>query len=60
MNVLDLFSGCGGISLGFKLAGFNISGGIDIDPDSVKTFRKTFQNQKLFVKAYWNIVTKKF
>jgi DNA (cytosine-5)-methyltransferase 1 len=46
MNVLDLFSGCGGISLGFKLAGFNISGGIDIDPDSIKTFQKNFPKSK--------------
>ena len=42
MNVLDLFSGCGGISSGFKLAGFNISGGVDIDPDSIRTFQKNF------------------
>jgi DNA (cytosine-5)-methyltransferase 1 len=46
MNVLDLFSGCGGISLGFKLAGFNISGGIDIDPDSIKTFQRNFPKSK--------------
>ena len=46
MNVLDLFSGCGGISLGFKLAGFNISGGIDIDLDSIKTFQKNFPKSK--------------
>jgi DNA (cytosine-5)-methyltransferase 1 len=46
MNVLDLFSGCGGISLGFKLAGFKIKGGVDIDPDSVKTFQKNFLKSK--------------
>lgn len=46
MNVLDLFSGCGGISLGFKLAGYNIGGGVDIDPDSIKTFQKNFPKSK--------------
>ena len=46
MNVLDLFSGCGGISFGFKLAGFKIKGGIDIDPDSIKTFQKNFPKSK--------------
>jgi len=46
MNVLDLFSGCGGISSGFELAGFNISGGIDIDPDSIKTFQRNFPKSK--------------
>ena len=30
-RVLDLFAGCGGISLGFKAAGFNIVGAIEID-----------------------------
>ena len=46
MNVLDLFSGCGGISLGFKLAGFKIKGGVDIDPNSVKAFQKNFLKSK--------------
>ena len=45
MNVLDLFCGCG-ISLGFKLSGFNIIGGVDIDPDSIKTFQKNFPESK--------------
>ncbi len=42
MNVLDLFCGCGGISLGFKLSGFNIIGGVDNDPDSIKTSFPSF------------------
>lgn len=46
LNVLDLFCGCGGISLGFKLAGFNIAGGIDFNSDSVKTFQHNFPKSK--------------
>ena len=46
MNVLDLFSGCGGLSSGFKLAGFNITGGIDIDHDCTKTFQMNFPKSK--------------
>lgn len=42
MNVLDLFSGCGGISDGFRQNKFRIVGGIDFDKDSVKTFRENF------------------
>ncbi len=42
MNVLDLFCGSGGISEGFKLAGFKIVGGVDFDPDSIKTFAHNF------------------
>ena len=46
MNVLDLFCGCGGLSEGFSLARFNISGGVDIDFDSIQTFKKNFQFAK--------------
>ena len=46
MNLLDLFCGCGGISLGFKLAGYSVIGGVDVDPDSVKTFQKNFPKSK--------------
>ena len=44
LNVLDLFCGCGGLSYGFHLAGYNIVGGIDIDKDAVNTFNKNFEN----------------
>lgn len=35
--VIDLFSGCGGLSLGFQAAGFKIGRGIDILEDAVNT-----------------------
>lgn len=38
-NVLDLFCGCGGLSLGFELAGFNVLLGIDNWEDALVTFR---------------------
>ncbi len=44
MKVLDLFSGCGGLSLGFEQAGFEIYGGIDNNPDAVNTFQINFPN----------------
>ena len=37
LNVIDLFSGCGGLSLGFKMAGYSIKGMIDFDEDSLQT-----------------------
>lgn len=43
VNVLDLFSGSGGISAGFAQAGFKIVGGIDFDSDSIKTFQRNFR-----------------
>lgn len=43
-NVLDLFCGAGGLSLGFKLAGFNIIGGIDFEKDAISTHEQNFKN----------------
>lgn len=45
-NVLDLFCGCGGLSLGFERAGFNIVLGIDIWNDALKTFKANHRNAK--------------
>lgn len=45
-KVIDLFCGCGGLSKGFELAGFEISGGVDFNQDAIKTFKKNFKNAK--------------
>lgn len=41
-NVLDLFCGAGGLSLGFQNAGFNIFGGVEFDSEVMKTHEKNF------------------
>lgn len=38
-NVIDLFCGCGGFSLGFERAGFHVILGIDVWKDALDTFR---------------------
>lgn len=43
-NVADIFSGCGGMTLGFLKAGFNPVFGVEIDPDAAATFRDNFED----------------
>lgn len=39
-RLLDLFCGCGGMSLGFQMAGYEVVAGIDNWKDSLQTFAK--------------------
>lgn len=41
-RVLDLFSGCGGLSLGFSAAGFEIAGAIENDPKAAASYGANF------------------
>ena len=38
-NVIDLFCGCGGFSLGFESVGFHVAIGIDVWKDALNTFK---------------------
>jgi len=42
--VVELFSGCGGTSMGFEMAGFHIALGVDIHRPSVETFQHNHPN----------------
>lgn len=44
LNVISLFSGAGGMDLGFKKAGFNILWANDFDTDAVKTYTRNIGN----------------
>jgi len=39
VNVIDIFSGCGGLSYGFQLAGYNVLLGIDNDAAALDSFK---------------------
>lgn len=44
MRVVDLFSGCGGMSLGFQNAGFDVVAAFDNWTPAVKTYKQNFNH----------------
>ncbi len=43
-RVLDLFAGCGGLSLGFKAAGFSLRAAVEFDPDAARSHGLNFHD----------------
>jgi DNA-methyltransferase (dcm) len=46
-KAISLFSGCGGLDLGFAAAGFNIVGHIEIEPSAREIYEVNFKESKL-------------
>ncbi|MGE5536704.1 MAG: DNA cytosine methyltransferase [Acidobacteriota bacterium] len=49
LTALDLFSGCGGLSEGMRLAGFDVLGGVEIDPLSAESYQLNHPGAKLWI-----------
>lgn len=47
MNIISLFSGCGGLDLGFEQAGFSIPVANEFDPKIYETFKTNHPNTHL-------------
>lgn len=48
-RVIDLFAGCGGLSIGFQKAGFHISKALEFDQVIASTYKHNHSNVNLFV-----------
>ena len=58
LKVIDLFAGAGGLSLGFKNAGFKIISAVEIDKNLSQTYIKNFPETKIFEENIENINSK--
>lgn len=56
--VLDLFCGAGGLSLGFKNAGFKIAGGVEFDKVAMETHQYNFNKNNEAFFEYCGDITK--
>jgi len=63
-NAIDLFCGCGGLTLGLKKVGFNVLGAVDIDPLSIETYKanhpEVYTWEKDICKLQPNVLKRKF
>lgn len=48
LHAIDLFSGCGGLSLGLKGGGFTVAAAVEIDRKAQETYRLNHPNVRLY------------
>lgn len=51
IRILSLFSGCGGLDLGFDQEGYEVVWANEINPSAVATFKRNFPNAKVETKS---------
>lgn len=50
LRAIDLFCGCGGLTVGLKRVGFEIIGAVDIDPICIRTYEANHPGVKMWKK----------
>lgn len=59
-NVIDLFAGCGGFSVGFEQAGFNIVKAVEFDKQIAQTYLHNHKDTKLYIDDIARVDTDEF
>jgi DNA (cytosine-5)-methyltransferase 1 len=55
-KIIDLFSGAGGLTTGFHLAGFESLGAIDQNKKALQTYHHNYPNAKVICDDIRNVV----
>jgi DNA (cytosine-5)-methyltransferase 1 len=54
-KIIDLFCGCGGLSRGFEMAGFDVEVAVDMWEDAIKTYNHNHKNPVAICKDIHNL-----
>jgi DNA (cytosine-5)-methyltransferase 1 len=57
-KAIDLFSGCGGLTLGLKQAGFRVIGAVEVDELAVETYRVNHSEVKVWPRKIQEVTAK--
>jgi len=60
MNVVDLFAGCGGFSVGFKKAGYKITKAVEIDEEIAESYKYNHSDTLVYSNDIGDVDNEKF